>query len=94
MSQFNYLNEINNVLSMDSDLTRCQAPRWQKKMDSSSAMNASINTSKLSVSYNNGYSALAASFSGKTPQKMMAGGATKSKKTPNGKSPGNLNFDY
>lgn len=38
------------------------------------------------VSYNNGYAALAATMSSKTPQKNGGGGgATKTKKTPNGK---------
>lgn len=52
MSQFNYLNEINNALTMDGDLNRCPAPRWQRKtgdMSSTSMLNGSINTSKLSV---------------------------------------------
>lgn len=85
MAQFNYLNEMNSALTMDSDLTRCPAPRWQRKLDASTvSLNGSINTSKLSISYNNnGLSALAASMSGKTPQKNGA----KGKKTPNGKSP-------
>lgn len=68
---------------MDGDLTvNCPAPRWQKKLESSntSMLSASVNvnTSKLSMSYNNSYSAMA-SLSGKTPQKM-------------GKSPGKRNF--
>lgn len=86
MAQFNYLNEMNSALTMDGELSRCPAPRWQKKSDASSVslnLNGSINTSKLSISYNNnGLSTLAASMSGKTPQKN----GTKSKKTP-GKSP-------
>lgn len=52
MSNFNYLNEINNILTMDGDLNRGPAPRWQKKaMDASSSSmhNGSLNTSKLSV---------------------------------------------
>lgn len=60
---------------MDGDLTvNCPAPRWQKKLESTntSVLNGSmnINTSKLSMSYNNSYSAMAASLSGKTPQKI------------------------
>lgn len=87
MSQFNYLNEINSVLTMDGELNKVPAPRWQKKLDLSTALNGSINTSKLSVSYNNGYSALAAaslSLSNKTPQKNATVNGLKSKKTPNG----------
>lgn len=90
MSQFNYLNEVNSIFKMDGDLTvGCPAPRWQKKMELSSntsmlSSSMNINTSKLSMSYNNSSYTMAA-LSGKTPQKT-------------GKSPGlcldvNENFD-
>lgn len=76
MSQFNYLNEVNNIFKMDGDLTvNCPAPRWQKKKletSNTSMLSASMNmnnTSKLSMSYNNSYTTMAA-LSGKTPQKM------------------------
>lgn len=62
---------------MDGDLTgKCPPPRWQQKktLESSNTSllsgSININTSKLSMSYNNSYSAMAASLSGKTPQKM------------------------
>ncbi|KAJ6648302.1 Cell division cycle protein 20 like [Pseudolycoriella hygida] len=57
---------------MDGDLTvNCPAPRWQKKLETSntSLLGGNVNNSKLSMSYNNSFSALAASLSGRTPQK-------------------------
>lgn len=74
MSQFNYLNEMNSIFKMDGDLTvNCPAPRWQKKLESSNtsmlSSSINVNTSKLSMSYNNSYTTMAASLSGKTPQK-------------------------
>lgn len=70
MSQFNYINEINSVLTMDGDITKGPAPRWQKKLNASTATlaNASMNASKISISFN---SALGASTmtTSKTPQK-------------------------
>lgn len=67
---------------MDGELKRGQAPRWMKKaeasMSSSVLNNTSMNTSKLSVSYNQ-YSS---NNTNKTPNKNSQG----SKKTP-GKSP-------
>lgn len=87
MSQFNYVNEINNVLGMDGDLTKGPAPRWQRKLDSSTqSINNSINTSKLSISYN-GYAAAASSSQSKTPNKSGSA-PSQGKKTPNSKSPG------
>lgn len=69
MSQFNYLNEVNSIFKMDGELTvNCPAPRWQKKLENSNT--SMLNTSKLSMSYNNSYTAMAASLSGKTPQKQ------------------------
>lgn len=56
MSQFNYINEINSILTMDGELNG-PAPRWQRKLLESSSstnnaapLNGSLNTSKLSVS--------------------------------------------
>lgn len=88
MSQFNYVNEINNVLGMDSELTKGPAPRWQRKLDSSTqSINNSINTSKLSISYN-GYAAAASSSQSKTPNKSGTQPSSQGRKTPNSKSPG------
>lgn len=97
MAQFNFINDMNNLMNLDGDLKTQSKPRWQRKMQDSMngsnlLMNASgmMNSSKLSVSYNNGYaSALSASTANnnKTPNKSGAD-ATK-KKTPNDKkSPG------
>lgn len=90
MSQFNYVNDLTSALGMDSELTKGPAPRWQRKLENSlqQSVNNSINTSKLSISYN-GYAAAAASSttSNKTPNKSgthTQGG----RKTPNSKSPG------
>lgn len=91
MAQFNYLNEINSIITMDGEITRGPVPRWQKKLDMSSSMlnNSSMNTSKakLSVSYNNGFNnANVINNSGnKTPNKLIT---AEGKKTPSGKSPG------
>lgn len=91
MAQFNYLNEINSIITMDGEITRGPVPRWQKKLDmSSSLLNSSMNTSKakLSVSYNNGYNNNnnANNAGNKTPNKGIT---SDGKKTPSGKSPGN-----
>lgn len=89
MSQFNYVNEINNVLGMDSELTKGPAPRWQRKLDSSTqSINNSINTSKLSISYNGYAAAASSSQSNKTPNKSGSQQLSQGKKTPNSKSPG------
>lgn len=90
MSQFNYWNDINSAMTMDGELTRCPAPRWQKKLDSSTAsLNASANLSKLSISYNNGLTNIGAAIGNKTPQHYQ-NGQNKGKKTPTGKSPSNF----
>lgn len=88
MSQFAYFNEINSAFIMDGDISKGPVPRWQKKLNGSSAnLNASANTSKISVSYNSILStsttAAAAAASNKTPQKN---GPVNFK----GKSPGTL----
>lgn len=91
MSQFNYVNDLTSALGMDSELTKGPAPRWQRKLENSlqQSVNNSINTSKLSISYN-GYAAAAASStttSNRTPNK--SGTQTQQgRKTPNSKSPG------
>lgn len=93
MSQFAYFKEINSALTMDGDITKGPVPRWQKKLNSSTAtLNASTNnTSKISVSYNSVLStSISASQSNKTPQKN-APVNFKGKKTP-GKSPGMFIF--
>lgn len=99
MSQFNYLNEINSILTMDGDISRGPAPRWQNKLSASSTtLNASINTSKISMSFNstlNSGSVLAPS-NNKTPQKngcsifkgKKTPGKSPSRKSPGRKSPG------
>lgn len=99
MSQFSYINDINSALGMDSEITKGPVPRWQKKMDASSqSINNSINTSKLSISYN-GFNAnmtmtttansgSSKTNNNKTPNKSGSGGTSNNgKKTP-GKSPG------
>lgn len=74
------------MISLDGDLTRGPVPRWQKKMCdlSTSLHNTSVNTSKLSISYNTTvYSAMSNS---KTPNKKTS---NENKKTPTNKiSPG------
>lgn len=77
MSQFAYFNEINSAFIMDGDINKGPMPRWQKKLNGSSAnLNASANTSKISVSYNSALStsitAAAAASSNKTPQKSSS----------------------
>lgn len=87
MSQFNYMNEINSLLTMDGDIGKGPAPRWQKKMNASSTtLNGSINTSKISMSFNSAMSSSALNVTNKTPQKVPSVNF-KGKKTP-GKSPG------
>lgn len=86
MSQFNYLNDINSFLTMEGEITRGPAPRWQKKMETSTAsLNASTSRSKLSTSYNNSCSSFIGASS-KTPSKGLSD-ARRGKKTP-GKTPG------
>ncbi|XP_055637813.1 cell division cycle protein 20 homolog [Toxorhynchites rutilus septentrionalis] len=99
MSQFNYINDLNNIITMDGELTKGPAPRWQKKLDMSAAsasFNASsMNTSrqKLSISFSNGQQSIpAGTLSGKTPKKLGGSGSrnspTKSKgQTPSHKQP-------
>lgn len=90
MSQFAYMNDINSVLNMDGEILRGPAPRWQKKMNASSAaLNASAaNTSKISISYNSALSTtLSMSMTNKTPQKNAGVNFKGNRRTP-GKSPG------
>lgn len=89
MSQFTYLNDINSVLTMDGELTRGPAPRWQKKLNASEvSLNASVNSSKskLSMSYNS--SSIIAAAINKTPGKNGQQQNSRGKKTPGGKTPG------
>lgn len=87
MSQFNFINDMNSLLNLDGDLRMQSKPRWQRKND------ASINSSKLSISYNNSMMAsvgpnTTATSLNKTPNKSIAEGGAK-RKTPNDKkSPG------
>lgn len=71
MSQFAYMNEIKSALIMEGDISKGPMPRWQKKLNGSSAnLNASANTSKISISYNSILStSTTAPASNKTPQK-------------------------
>lgn len=83
MSQFAYMNDIKSALIiMEGDISKGPIPRWQKKLNGSSAnLNASANTSKISISYNSILST-STTASNKTPQKS---GTVNFK----GKSPGN-----
>lgn len=72
MSQFTYMNEIKSALIMEGDISKGPMPRWQKKLNGSSVnLNASANTSKISISYNSilSTSTTAPAASNKTPQK-------------------------
>lgn len=72
---------------MDGDLARGPAPRWQKSVSASSTtLNGSINTSKISISFNSTMNSGAALVTNKTPQKNGTN-TFQGKKTP-GKSPG------
>lgn len=87
MSQFNYFNEVNNLLQLDGELKNQMKPRWQRKKENSINMNNSTaNQSKLSISYNNSYAALNSSTLNKTPNKQTDTAATKNDR----KSPGKL----
>ena len=92
MSQFAYMNEIKSALIMEGDISKGPMPRWQKKLNGSSAnLNASANSSKVSISYNSILStsttAAAAASSNKTPQKN-------SSVNFKGKSPGLFDFGF
>lgn len=90
MSQFKFLTDMNNLQNLDGELKTQSKPRWQRKMETNS-MNGSINASKLSISYNNSYAAMAnTTITGsKTPNKSMAEAGCSRKKTPSDKkSPG------
>lgn len=86
MSQFNFLNDRNNILNLDGELKNNTKPRWQRKMETS--MNSTANISKqLSMSYNNSLVAFGPNTTAtgsKTPNKSLL----EKKKTPNKKSPG------
>lgn len=78
------MNEINNILTMDGDLSKGPAPRWQNKMSSSSTtLNGSINTSKISMSFNSTLNSVSVLGPNKTPDRQKAGASIfKGKKTP------------
>lgn len=88
MAQFNYLNELNNILTMDGELTKGPAPRWQKKLDLSTA-STSFNASskKLSVSFSGQQTIPPGTLTGKTPLKK-AGGGSSNKKEGKSQTPG------
>lgn len=92
MSQFNFINDMNSLLNLDSDLKMQSKPRWQRKND------ASINSSNFSMSYNTSMMAGSAvnttATGSKTPSKSIVEGGGTKRKTPNDKkSPGkNRNF--
>lgn len=87
MSQFAYMNEIKSALIMEGDISKGPMPRWQKKLNGSSAnLNASANTSKISISYNSILStSTTAPVVNKTPQKS-------SSVNFKGKSPGTVHL--
>lgn len=84
MSQFNFISDRNNILTLDSDLKNSAKPRWQRKLENS--INSTANISKqLSCSYNNSLIAFGPNTTGtggsKTPNKSL-------RKSPSRKSPG------
>lgn len=88
MSQFNYHNDLNNLLQLDGELKNQMKPRWQRKKENSIVLNNSTaNHSKLSVSYNNSYATLGNTTLNKTPNKAGSGESSGKDK----KSPGKLN---
>lgn len=48
MSQFNFENELNNVLRMDAPLSKGPPIRWQRKEDCNASVNSSLNISTAS----------------------------------------------
>ncbi|XP_052867645.1 cell division cycle protein 20 homolog isoform X1 [Anopheles cruzii] len=101
MAQFNYMKDLNNFVTLDGEITRGPAPRWQKKLDLSSAStsfnsSALANTStrqKLTISFtgngNNNPNTTQPSSSGlslKTPRKQPISSASSVKKSD--KTPG------
>lgn len=84
MSQFNFISDRNNILTLDGDLKNTTKPRWQRKLENS--INSTANISKqLSCSYNNSLIAFGPNTTGtggsKTPNKSL-------RKSPSRKSPG------
>ncbi|XP_031636529.1 cell division cycle protein 20 homolog isoform X3 [Contarinia nasturtii] len=81
------MNEIKSALIMEGDISKGPMPRWQKKLNGSSAnLNASANTSKISISYNSILStSTTAPAINKTPQKNSSvnfKGKSPGRKTP------------
>lgn len=94
MSQFSYMNELNSIITMDGEMTKGPAPRWQKKLDMSAASTSfnasSMNTSrqKLSMSFTNSQQAVpAGTLSGKTPKKTGNSGNKNSPTKTKGQTP-------
>lgn len=92
MAQFNYMNELNNIIQLDGELTKGPAPRWQKKLDmsASTSFNAStINSSrqKLSISFSSQQAVPAGTLSGKTPKKSGNSGTKTSPGKAKGQTP-------
>lgn len=75
MANLNFVNDLNQLLTMDEPVTKGPLPRWQKKILESS--NTSINASLNSTSVNS-------NLTSKTPSKKSS---YENKKTP-GKTPG------
>ncbi|KAJ3664909.1 hypothetical protein Zmor_000443 [Zophobas morio] len=72
MSQFKFVTEMKNLVTMDGPLTKGPPPRWQRKGQENyqSTSNLSINTSKKSTSMT------------KTPTKLNGSDSLRTKKTP------------
>uniref|UniRef100_A0A8D8ETB4 Cell division cycle protein 20 homolog n=1 Tax=Culex pipiens TaxID=7175 RepID=A0A8D8ETB4_CULPI len=94
MSQFNYIQDLQNIITLDGELTKGPAPRWQKKQDISSAASTSFNASamntsrqKLSMSFTNSQSQAVppGTLSGKTPIKKAGGSGSKTTPGKGGK---------
>ncbi|XP_055374438.1 cell division cycle protein 20 homolog [Condylostylus longicornis] len=85
MSQFNFINDLNSIVTMEGDLTKGPAPRWKNKVNASSISNASINLSTLSISQtqnNANVSSIQIVGNSKTPGKLRTKTPSKVTKTP------------
>ncbi|EDS30587.1 cell division cycle 20 [Culex quinquefasciatus] len=94
MSQFNYIQDLQNIITLDGELTKGPAPRWQKKLDISTAASTSFNASamntsrqKLSMSFTNSQAQAVppGTLSGKTPSKKASGSGSKTTPGKGGK---------
>lgn len=100
MTQFNYLNEINSLATIDGPITRGPLQRWAKKSnnENNNPNNSTKNMSNFNLSCNQSFQKLSISnqsfntsvlTSNKTPTRIEN---KKTKKTPNkNRSPGKLN---